>query len=57
MPAEFKESDIEANIPIEAAQYIPYPVEEIYLDFEDKGLSKASNDIRDVMLYATQGRT
>lgn len=54
MPAEFKESDIEANIPIEAAQYIPYPVEEIYLDFEDKGLSKASNDIRDVMLVATR---
>lgn len=54
MPAEFKESDIETNISIEAAQYIPYPIEEIYLDFENKGLSQASNDIQDVMLVATR---
>lgn len=54
MPAEFKESDIETNISIEAAQYIPYPIEEIYLDFEKKGLSQASNDIQDVMLVATR---
>lgn len=54
MPAEFKESDIETNISIEAAQYIPYPIEEIYLDFENKGLSRASNDIQDVMLVATR---
>lgn len=25
---------IETNVPIEASQYIPYPIEEIYLDFE-----------------------
>jgi len=54
MPAEFKESDIETNISIEAAQYIPYPIEEIYLDFENKGLSRASNDMQDVMLVATR---
>ena len=54
MPAEFKESDIEVNIPIEASQYIPYPVEEIYLDFEVKGLSLASAEMQDVMLVATR---
>jgi len=54
MPAEFKESDIEINISIEAAQYIPYPTEEIYLDFEVKGPSQASNEMQDVMLVATR---
>ena len=54
MPADFKESDVEANIPIEAAQYIPYPIEEVYLDFEAKGLSPASSDLQDVMLVATR---
>ncbi len=54
MPAEFKESDIEANISIEASQYIPYPIEEVYLDFEVKGRSQASSDMQDVMLVATR---
>lgn len=54
MPAEFKEGDVEINISIEAAQYIPYPVEEIYLDFEIKGLSQASSEMQDVMLVATR---
>ena len=54
MPAEFKESDVEVNISIEAAQYIPYPIEEIYLDFEMKGPSQASREMQDVMLVATR---
>lgn len=54
MPADFKESDVETNIAIEAAQYIPYPIEEVYLDFEAKGLSPASNEMQDVMLVATR---
>jgi type IV pilus assembly protein PilM len=54
MPVEFKESDIETNIAIEASQYIPYPIEEIYLDFEVKGPSQASVDMQDVMLVATR---
>ena len=54
MPANFKESDIETNIAFEAAQYIPYPIEEVYLDFEAKGLSPASGDMQDVMLVATR---
>ena len=54
MPADFKESDVETNIAFEAAQYIPYPVEEVYLDFETKGRSPASSDMQDVMLVATR---
>jgi type IV pilus assembly protein PilM len=54
MPAEFKESDIEINMPIEASQYIPYPFEEVYLDFEIKGRSQTSDDMQDVMLVASR---
>jgi len=54
MPIEFKESDIEINISIEASQYIPYPTEEIYLDFQVKGRSQASNEMQDVVLVATR---
>jgi len=54
MPVEFKESDIETNVPIEASQYIPYPIEEIYLDFEMRGRSPASADLQDVMLVASR---
>ncbi len=54
MPAEFKEGDIEINMPIEASQYIPYPIEEVYLDFEIKGRSQTSEDMQDVMLVASR---
>lgn len=54
MPADFKESDVEASIAIEAAQYIPYPIEEVYLDFELKGRSPTSGEMQEVMLVATR---
>lgn len=54
MPLEFKESDIEVNMPIEASQYIPYPIEEVYLDFDVKGPSQSNRDMQDVMLVASR---
>ena len=54
MPAEFKENDVEANIPMEAGHYIPYPIEEIYLDFQMQGFSKTKGEQQDVLLVATR---
>lgn len=54
MPLEFKESDIEVNMPIEASQYIPYPIEEVYLDFDIKGPSQSNREMQDVMLVASR---
>lgn len=54
MPAEFGEDEIAANIEIDAAQYIPFPIEEIYLDFQVQGASRASADTQDVMLVASR---
>ena len=54
MPAEFGEDEIAANIQIDASQYIPFPLEEIYLDFQVQGASKASTGSQDVMLVASR---
>jgi type IV pilus assembly protein PilM len=37
MPADLDETDMEAQIELEAGNYIPYPIEEVNLDFEVLG--------------------
>lgn len=54
LPVDYDEPTIEAVIETEAAQYIPYPLSEVYLDFEIRGASKTSHDTQDVMLVATR---
>ncbi|HXH03327.1 MAG TPA: pilus assembly protein PilM [Candidatus Competibacteraceae bacterium] len=54
MPASFSEEEIETNLQIEAAQYIPFPLEEIYMDFQILGTSKADSTSQDVMLVASR---
>jgi type IV pilus assembly protein PilM len=54
MPTEFGEDEIETNIQIEASQYIPFPLEEIYLDFQIQGPSKTGTDTQDVMIVASR---
>ncbi len=54
MPVSFGEEEIETNLQIEAAQYIPFPLEEIYLDFQIVGASKADASSQDIMLVASR---
>ena len=54
MPNNFREEDIESNLQVEAAQYIPFPLEEIYLDFQATGVSKTEQNSQDVMLVASR---
>lgn len=54
MPAPFGEDEIEASIQIEASQYIPFPLEEIYLDFQSRGLPAKGGDTQEVMLVASR---
>jgi len=54
MPVEFGEEDIEANIQVEASQYIPFPLEEIYVDFQIQGLSQADAATQDVVIVASR---
>jgi len=54
MPGSLSESDLEGQIQIEADQYIPYPLEEINLDFEILGPSEGDADSVDVLLAASK---
>lgn len=54
MPAGLSDSDLEAQIEMEADQYIPYPLEEINLDFEVIGESESVPDTVDVLLAASR---
>jgi len=54
MPANLSEDEMEGQIQIEADQYIPYPLEEISLDFEVLDTSAAEPDRVDVLLAASR---
>lgn len=54
MPANLSEDDMESQIQIEADQYIPYPLEEISLDFQVLQSSEVEPDKVDVMLAASR---
>ncbi|MFA0810314.1 pilus assembly protein PilM [Microbulbifer epialgicus] len=52
MPADLSDEDLEARIALEADQYIPYPLEEVSLDFEVQGPSEKGEDQMEVLLAA-----
>lgn len=54
MPAELSEDEMESQIMVEADQYIPYPLEEINLDFQVLQPSETEPDKVDVMLAASR---
>jgi type IV pilus assembly protein PilM len=54
MPASLKESDMEIQIELEADQYIPYPLEEINLDFQILGPTRDNPETVDVLLAASR---
>ena len=54
MPANLSENEMEGQIQMEADQYIPYPLEEINLDFQIMAPSDNEPDKVDVMLAASR---
>ncbi len=52
MPAGLSERDLESQITIEADQYIPYPLDEVAIDFEVLGPSAVNPEQVDVLLAA-----
>lgn len=54
MPADLSEDDLEGQIQVEANQYIPYPIEEVSLDFEVLGPVKDSPEMVNVLLAASR---
>ena len=51
---DLSEDDIESQIQIEADQYIPYPLEEVALDFSIVGESEKSPDKLEVLVAASR---
>jgi len=54
MPANLSDSEMESQIQVEADQYIPFPLEEVALDFEVIGVNENNPDRVDVMLAASR---
>jgi len=54
MPGDLKEHDMEAQIQLEADQYIPYALEEVNLDFHVLGESENAEGMVDVLLAASR---
>ena len=54
LPANLAEADIESQVQIEANQYIPYPLDEVSLDFEVLGPSPRNADLMDILLAASK---
>ena len=52
MPSNISEVDLEEQVSIEALHFIPYPIDEVNLDFEVIGKSEAGDDENDVLLVA-----
>ena len=54
MPANLSDADLENQIQVEADQYIPFPLEEVALDFEVIGQSEENPERVDVLLAASR---
>lgn len=54
MSASLSDNEMETQILLEADQYIPYPLEEVNIDFDVLGPSNSSPELVDVLLAATR---
>ncbi|MEH6582211.1 MAG: pilus assembly protein PilM [Halioglobus sp.] len=57
MPAGLGEDDMETQLTLEADQYIPYPLEEVAIDFEIQGVSPERDNQVEVLLAACRRET
>ncbi len=54
MPRGLRDADLEAQVEMQADQYIPFPMDEVSYDFEVLGPSEKDPDSNDVLLVATR---
>ena len=54
LPSNLAEADVESQIQIEANQYVPYPLDEVSLDFDIIGPSARNPDLIDILLAASK---
>ncbi len=54
MPADLDEDEMESQVELEAVNYIPYPIEEVNLDFEVLGPMPGNSEMVNVLLAASR---
>ncbi len=54
MPRSLTPRDLEAQVELQADQYIPFPMDEVSYDFEVMGPSEKDPEMQDVLLVATR---
>ncbi len=54
MPGSLSDAELESQIELEADQYIPYPLEEINLDFQVMGPTQNNPETVDILLAASR---
>ena len=54
MPSDLDEDDLESQVELEAVNYIPYPIEEVSLDFEVLGPMPGNDEMVQVLLVASR---
>jgi len=54
MPLSLRESELEAQVEMQADQYIPFPMEEVSYDYQVVGPSEKDSTMMDVLLVATR---
>jgi len=54
MPRNLNDADLEAQVEMQADQYIPFPMDEVAYDFEVLGGSEKDNESMDVLLVASR---
>lgn len=57
MSADFNELELESQIEMEAESSIPFPLDEIFLDFEIISPNAADDDLNDILLSAARKET
>jgi type IV pilus assembly protein PilM len=54
MPADLDDDDMESQVELEAVNYIPYPIEEVNLDYEVLGMMPGNAEMVQVLLAASR---
>jgi type IV pilus assembly protein PilM len=54
MPRNLNDADLEAQVEMQADQYIPFPMDEVSYDFEVLGASEKDSESQDVLLVASR---
>lgn len=57
LPADLRESEMETQISLDADQYIPFPLDEVALDFDVQGMTLGNEEMVDVLIAACRRET